>query len=158
MTSVFLGLGSNENRERNLDAALAALQRRFGLLECSPIFESMPHGGGGQSYLNLVVKLETQLSAGQLKAELRRIEDDAGRIRSRPSPECALDIDILLMDGFVGDFDGVVLPHADILHRAYVLQPLALLAPEGIHPVLQISFAELWCRFAGPQNLKRVTG
>lgn len=154
MTTVFLGLGSNEARERNLAAALAAL-RRIGPAICSPVYESEPLLGTGKPYFNIVVQLETDLPVGELKRMLRAIEQDSGRVPDC-STCCPLDIDILLYGDCIGEVDGVMLPHPDVLRRAYVLRPLSDLAPGHVHPVKQQTLQVLWQTYTGTRTLHPV--
>ena len=155
MIRVFLGLGSNDVPEARLAQGVGELQSRFGNLVTSPIFENLSDDGIGPPYLNMVVGLTTGLSPADLKNQLLDVEVCCGRVRGQVA--CALDIDILLMGDRVGVVDGVNLPHPDILARAYVLEPLALIAPELLHPVLQQSCACLWQAFTGPRNRKRLS-
>lgn len=155
MIRVFLGLGSNLQREQNLAAGLQALGRHFGPLIPSRIYESEPLQGSGQPYFNMVVALDVALPVGALKTSLRKIEAQCGRVRDG-SGRCALDIDLLLYGDQVGDVDGVTLPHADILQRAWVLRPLAELAPDLLHPLEQKSLHSLWQAYTGPRNLRDV--
>lgn len=145
MTQVFLGLGSNLEREKNIHAGLVALNNLFGELMISPIYESESVGFKGSHFYNLVVSVNTELTIAQLSAALKKIEDDNGRIRnsSKYSPR-SLDIDILTYGNFVGIESGVELPRAEITENAFVLLPLAELAPADVHPVLQKNYAELW--------------
>lgn len=148
MAEVFLGLGSNVAREANIGFALTKLGELFGEVQCSPIYESEAVGFAGSNFYNLVVKIETGQTVAALSKTLRRIEDAAGRDRSQPkfSPR-ALDIDILLVDNFVGEFDGIKLPRDEILKNAFVLLPLSDIAPDTMHPEVGESFAMLWQNF-----------
>lgn len=143
MTQVFLGLGSNIERERHLSAGLEALAGFLHDLNCSPVFESLPVGIKSGPFFNLVVSARTDLPLHELDRRLKCIEADNGRY----APErrgLPLDIDVLLYDGLVGNFDGLILPRAEILRNAFVLWPLALLAPQELHPGTGQPFAELW--------------
>lgn len=157
MTKVFLGLGSNHDRERNLCSAIVLLREALGSLQCSSVYESAPHGHAGAAYFNLVVMLETDVPVAALKQQLREIELRCGRDRDGVPGVCALDIDLLLYGDQVGEVDGIQLPHRDVLARAYVLQPLAELAPEQLHPVEQLAFKTLWQRFPVVAPLRVVT-
>lgn len=157
MATVFLGLGSNHDRERNLCSAIELLSAAFGSLQRSSVYESAPHGHAGAPYFNLVVMLETDTSVAALKQQLREIEARCGRDRDGAPGVCALDIDLLLYGDQVGEVDGVQLPHRDVLSRPYVLQPLAELAPELPHPVERQSFKILWQRFPVAVPLRVVT-
>jgi 2-amino-4-hydroxy-6-hydroxymethyldihydropteridine diphosphokinase len=148
VAQAFLGLGSNINREKNIAFALQSLWQQFGELQRSAIYESESVGFAGSHFHNLVVKISTSLTLVELSKTLRSIEDAAGRDRSKPkfSPR-TLDIDILLYDNCVGDFDGIQLPRDEILKNAFVLLPLSELAPDLLHPVQKKSFAQLWQEF-----------
>ncbi|MDC7826522.1 2-amino-4-hydroxy-6-hydroxymethyldihydropteridine diphosphokinase [Pseudomonas sp. BLCC-B13] len=152
MTPIFLGLGSNIEREQRLVAGLDALAEFVRDLRCSPVFESRPVGIKSGNFYNLVVSGYTELSLHELDRRLKFIEADNGRY----APErkgLPLDIDVLLYDGLVGSFDGLELPRAEILKNAFVLWPLALLAPETAHPVAGKPFAELWATAQIDQQL-----
>ncbi|HSC84790.1 MAG TPA: 2-amino-4-hydroxy-6-hydroxymethyldihydropteridine diphosphokinase [Pseudomonas sp.] len=143
MSQVFLGLGSNIEREVHLQAGLDALAGFLHDLRCSPVFESAPVGIKSGPFFNLVVSARTDLPLHELDRRLKCIEADNGRY----APErrgLPLDIDVLLYDGLVGNFDGLILPRAEILKNAFVLWPLSLLAPQELHPALGQPFAELW--------------
>ena len=152
MTPIFLGLGSNTERELHLTAGLDALAEFVRDLRCSPVFESRPVGIKSGNFYNLVVSARTELSLQELDRRLKFIEADNGRY----APErkgLPLDIDVLLYDGLVGNFDGLELPRAEILKNAFVLWPLALLAPDALHPLAGKPFAELWSEARIDQQL-----
>ena len=145
MADVFLGLGSNQDAPAMFNSALKALAAQFGTIEKSPVYESEAVGFDGTNFLNMVVRVQTSLSVGELLAALRAIEDDHGRDRSQPKfASRTLDIDILTYDRRVGEFDGVLLPRDEVLKNAFVLRPLADSWPTMTHPENNRSFAELW--------------
>lgn len=148
MAVVFLGLGSNIERKKNIHFALEKLRERYGEIIFSPTYESEAVGFEGENFYNLVVRINTAETVAQLSASLRQIEDAAGRDRTQPkfSPR-TLDIDILLVDDLVGEFDGIKLPRDEILKNAFVLQPLFDVAPDLIHPESGKSIAALWQAF-----------
>jgi 2-amino-4-hydroxy-6-hydroxymethyldihydropteridine diphosphokinase len=145
MATVFLGVGSNIERERYIVAGLDALQGLFGKLALSSVYDSVAIGFDGQPFLNLVVQAETNLGVGELAQQLRHIEVEHGRPAhaTRFSPR-QLDIDILTYDDQVGVIEGVELPRGEILENAFVLCPLAELVPQVLHPVVGQSYSELW--------------
>ena len=148
MAKVFLGLGSNIQREENIASGLQALAQQFDVVRTSPVYESEPVGFEGDAFYNLVMQVETLLPVKEVQLILRKIEHDHGRgfdVKG-PGPR-ALDIDILLYDDLVGHFDGVTLPREEILLNAFVLWPLAEIAPADIHPLLQKSYAGLWSEY-----------
>lgn len=145
MADVFLGLGSNKDAAVMLASALEALTAQFGELELSPVYESEAVGFNGANFLNMVVRVQTALSVGELLKALRAIEDAHGRDRRHPKfASRTLDIDILTYDRCVGDFDGVQLPRDEVLKNAFVLRPLADRWPDFTHPVKNRTYADLW--------------
>ncbi|WP_079203570.1 2-amino-4-hydroxy-6-hydroxymethyldihydropteridine diphosphokinase [Pseudomonas sp. CC6-YY-74] len=143
LTPVVLGLGSNIEREAHLQAGLDALTPMLRDMRCSPVFESQAVGIKSGPFLNLVVAGYSELPLGELDRRLKFIEADNGRY-APGRKGLPLDIDVLLYGDQVGNFDGVVLPRAEILKNAFVLWPLALLVPNDLHPAEQCSFAALW--------------
>ncbi|TWI56803.1 2-amino-4-hydroxy-6-hydroxymethyldihydropteridine diphosphokinase [Pseudomonas duriflava] len=152
LITVYLGLGSNIERERNLTAALNALSGMLEGLVCSPVFESEAVGIKSAPFINFVVRGQTDLSLAELSAQLKHIEANSGRY-APDRKGLPLDIDILLYGESVGDFDGLVLPRAEILKNAFVLWPLSLLAGTVRHPVDGRTFAELWQEMPKGQRL-----
>ncbi|MFC6634419.1 2-amino-4-hydroxy-6-hydroxymethyldihydropteridine diphosphokinase [Microbulbifer taiwanensis] len=145
MAQVFLSLGSNIDRERHIRAGLDALAGQFGALQVSRVFESVAVGFDGDNFYNLVVGIHTDLPVGQLALRLREIEDANGRLRAGPKFSArTLDIDILTYDDLSGTVDGVKLPRGEILKNAFVLLPLAELAPDAVHPLERKSYRQLW--------------
>jgi 2-amino-4-hydroxy-6-hydroxymethyldihydropteridine diphosphokinase len=158
MTEVFLGLGSNIDREPNIRRGLDALAADFGTLALSSVYASAAVGFDGDPFYNLVVRIDTALSVGALHEHLRALEYAMGREPGceRFSPR-TVDIDILTYAACIGVVDGVVLPRPEIVENAYVLRPLAELAPQRYHPELRCSYAELWQRHdAASQPLQEI--
>lgn len=154
MHRVYLSLGSNVERERYIRAALDALVQQFGLLQISSVYESEAVGFQGDNFYNLVVGLETDLDVAALSACLKGIEDDNGRERTGPRfSGRTLDIDILTYDDLAEAVSGVELPRDEILKNAFVLLPLAEIVPDGRHPVLQRTYADLWQAYDRAQKL-----
>lgn len=145
MTAIYLSLGSNVDRHKHITAALNALAENFGELIISPVYESKSIGFDGSNFFNLVVGANTDLAIAELSELLKKIEDDNGRKRSGPkfSPR-TLDIDILTYGDFVGVDSGIELPRGEITKNAFVLLPLAVIAPQVKHPQLQKTYGQLW--------------
>ena len=145
MPRVYLSLGSNIDRERHLRAALQELEERYGPLLISTVYESEAVGFAGDNFYTLVVGLDTDLGVGELAAELRAIEAAHGRERGGPrfAPR-TLDIDILTYGNACGEIDGIHLPRDEILKNAFVLRPLADIAPNDRHPETVRPYAEHW--------------
>jgi len=149
MHEVLLSIGSNIRRKKNIRSCLRELAKLFGKLEVSPIYETEAVGFDGDNFFNLVVCVQTDMSVGDLAADLHAIEDRHGRDRNAPK-FCArtLDIDILTYGERVGEFDGIKLPREEILKNAFVLLPLSDIRPEGLYPGTDCSYDSLWQAFS----------
>ena len=143
LSTVYLGLGSNIDREPNLRAGLDALAGILEGMRCSAVFESQPVGIRSGPFYNLVVTGQTRLPLMELDRRLKFIEADNGRY-APDRKGLPLDIDVLMYDGLHGVFDGLTLPRAEILRNAFVLWPLSLIAPELVHPGEGKSMGQLW--------------
>ena len=143
LTQVYLGLGSNIEREARLQAGLDALDGFLTDMRCSAVFESQPVGIKSGPFFNLVVSAYTDLPLMELDRRLKSIEADNGRYAPHRKG-LPRDIDVLLYGDLSGNFDGLVLPRAEILKNAFVLWPLSLMAPERVHPEVGKTFAALW--------------
>ncbi|WP_062385218.1 2-amino-4-hydroxy-6-hydroxymethyldihydropteridine diphosphokinase [Pseudomonas abietaniphila] len=152
LTRIFLGLGSNIDRERHLCAGLDALAGFLTDMTCSPVFESHPVGIKSGPFFNLVVSALTDLPLIELDRRLKFIEADNGRY-APDRKGLPLDIDVLLYDEHVGNFDGLVLPRAEILKNAFVLWPLSLIASDRVHPGVGVPFERLWAEAQIDQKL-----
>jgi 2-amino-4-hydroxy-6-hydroxymethyldihydropteridine diphosphokinase len=145
VTAIFLGLGSNIEPGRYLPLGISRLELLLGPLRLSPVYEGAAIGFAGSPFWNLVVSADTALAVGELQQALREIEYAHGRPANATRFSArALDIDILTFGDLCGVVDGVVLPRGEIVQNAFVLRPLAELAPEAVHPVLGQSYRELW--------------
>ena len=144
--SVYVSIGSNVAPERNIRFAIDVLGARFGPLRCSPVYRNAPIGFDGDDFLNLVAAFETSEPGETVIAELERTHELAGRRRGgeRFGPR-VLDIDLLLYGDAVDP--ALRVPREDIDRYAFVLRPLADLAPGLLHPVHGVPMAELWARF-----------
>ncbi|QLF94220.1 2-amino-4-hydroxy-6-hydroxymethyldihydropteridine diphosphokinase [Pseudomonas sp. ABC1] len=143
LTPVLLGLGSNVEREKHLTAGLDALSSLLVGMRCSPVFESLAVGYKGDNFYNLVVMGHCESELTELDRRLKFIEADNGRY-APDRKGLPLDIDVLTFGDLHGDFNGLVLPRMEILRNAFVLWPLALLAPEVRHSGNGRCFADLW--------------
>jgi len=141
----YLSLGSNIEPERHLRAAIAELRARFGDVLVSPVYRSAAVGFDGPDFLNLAAAIDTDLDPPALDAWLHALEDRHGRRRDVPRYSSrTLDVDIVLYgDRVFKGAQNLEVPRAELM-QAFVLQPLADIAPEAIHPVLHKSIGELW--------------
>jgi 2-amino-4-hydroxy-6-hydroxymethyldihydropteridine diphosphokinase len=148
MARVYLSLGSNVEPQQYLPAAIAALRERFGDIVVSPAYRSKSVGFEGADFVNLAVGLDTELSPQALNDWLHALEDRHGRRRDVPRyADRTLDIDIVLYDELVIDGPGHLQIPRNELQHAFVLRPLADIAPQVRHPRSGLSMAELWAAF-----------
>lgn len=151
---VFVSAGSNIDPRANLETACKALKQHFGELELSPLYQSPAEGFSGPDFLNLVVGFETTESPGEIRKRLAELEARAGRDRSGGKfSSRTLDLDLLLYGNRIDA--SLKLPHPDIERYAFVLKPLADLAPDLLHPVTGATIADLWQSFSGPRPLQK---
>jgi 2-amino-4-hydroxy-6-hydroxymethyldihydropteridine diphosphokinase len=156
--TVYLSLGSNVgDRAGNLRAAIEALPGAgVKVLRVSPVYQTEPVEYTAQAwFLNLVVEAETELFPLQLLARTARIERTLGRVRTVPKGPRTIDIDILLYGKSVVQSAELEIPHPRMAERRFVLAPLADLAPDLRHPVLQKTIRELLAD-APPQTVRRL--
>ncbi len=158
MATIYISLGSNINREENTRSGIAALKQVFGDLTLSSVYESEAVGFDGDAFYNMVIACEVNRSVFETNQILRDIEDANGRDRSGPKfSSRTLDLDLLLYEDLQLDERGLKLPRSEILKNAFVLWPLAEIAPDLKHPETQTSYAELWAAFdKNKESLKPV--
>ncbi|WP_152208584.1 2-amino-4-hydroxy-6-hydroxymethyldihydropteridine diphosphokinase [Marinobacter changyiensis] len=152
--TVYISVGTNIEREHHITAALDALASQFGDLDISTVYESEAVGFDGEHFLNLVVGIQATGSVAELSRMCKKIEADNGRRRDQPKFSArTLDLDILTYGDHIGDVDGVQLPRGEILKNAFVLKPLAEIAPEAVHPVVGKTYSQLWQAYDRDQKL-----
>lgn len=145
MAIIYISIGSNINPAENIQHALNDLKKTFGNIHCSSHYESKSIGFEGDNFINLVARAETDLDILSVADVLHRIEDQHGRDRSGPKfSSRTLDLDLLLYDDEIFEQGKLKIPRDEILFNAFVLRPLAELAPDLKHPVEQKTYAELW--------------
>ncbi len=145
MATVYLSLGSNlGNRALNIYAALRHLGAGIRLEEISSLYETEPVGLKDQPwFLNLVCCGETELSPEALLDLAKRIEQHLGRREAVRFGPRIIDIDILLYDDLLLNTPHLQIPHPRLHERAFVLTPLTELAPDLVHPALNVSVRKL---------------
>ena len=148
MPQVYVAAGSNVEPEKHMARAVEQLAAAFPGARFSPWYRNAAVGFSGDDFINLVAGFDTALTLGEVLPKLHAIELACGRTRdaARWAPR-SMDLDILLYGDLVSDEPGVKVPRPDLLKRAYMLGPLAVLAPQVVHPTEQLTIAELWRRF-----------
>ena len=147
--TTYLGLGTNiGNRKENLMRAIEALSLALGsYTACSTFIETAPWGFESENcFLNCAVTFETELPPLQLLDTTERIERELGRIQKSHGGsyhDRIIDIDILLYGDEVVECQRLTIPHPLMHKRDFVLEPLAQIAPDAIHPIFGKSIAEL---------------
>lgn len=148
MPEVFVAAGSNVAPEEHLQRAVTELRAAFPGVRFSPWYRNTAVGFAGDDFINLVAGFDTALTPAQILERLHAIETRCGRPRGAPrwAPR-SMDLDVLLYGELVCDEPGLKLPRPDLLRRAYMLGPLAALAPQLLHPTEQRTIGELWQAF-----------
>ena len=142
---VYLGLGSNMgDRRNNLDRARDYLSQRLRVEKVSSVYDTEPAGNIEQPrFLNLVCEVYTNLAPMELLSLAKGIERKLGRVPGKPDEPRPIDIDILFYDDQIIETPELVIPHPRLTERAFVLVPLAEIAPELVHPVNGKTIKEL---------------
>ncbi len=157
MVEVFVGIGSNVEREKNIRGGLQALAAKFGKLSLSPVYQCQAYGFDGDDFFNLVASFTTFKEIEQISTEIKQIEFDFGRSRGEEkfSPR-TLDIDLLLYGDIVDqDYD---VPRQDVSGYAFVIKPMVDMVPDLTHPQTGKTMQQIWDEFNGDKlSLKQIT-
>lgn len=165
--SIFVGVGANLTHERygtpqhTLEAALEELgPRGVRTLRLSPWYRTAPVPASDQPwYVNAVAEVASELPADALLAELHAVEAEFGRRRTVPNAARPIDLDLLDYHGEIAPSGPgrAILPHPRMIGRAFVLRPLADLAPGWRHPVTGQPIGELLAALPADQLAERIT-
>ena len=136
---LYLLLGANlGDRLQSFKQARQMIQSRIGFIfQSSSVYETAPWGVVNQpSFLNQVLEIKTELNANVVLENILKIEQELGRIRHQRWTARSIDIDILYFNDLVLDSESLTIPHPRLHQRRFTLAPLAEIAPEYIHPIL----------------------
>ncbi|WP_455212222.1 2-amino-4-hydroxy-6-hydroxymethyldihydropteridine diphosphokinase [Kaarinaea lacus] len=152
MPAVYISIGSNIDRERNIRSAVKALKQHFSPIALSSVYETQAQGFSGDPFYNLVAGIETSLSVDAINTILHTIENQHGRLRGEQKfSSRTLDLDLLLYgDAIMEDRN---IPRDEITRYAFVLLPLVEIAPNAIHPKCQLTMNNLWNEFKADHDV-----
>jgi 2-amino-4-hydroxy-6-hydroxymethyldihydropteridine diphosphokinase len=159
MSIAYIGLGSNiGDKSDNIKRALEILDQFDGLkvVKASSYYETEPVGYEDQDwFVNAVAKIDTVLSPEQLLIAFKKVEKLIGRKdRIRWGPR-EIDLDLLFYDQMLIDIPNLIVPHPRLHERAFVLVPLAEIAPDLVHPVIKKTIAELLAELQSQKIVKQ---
>lgn len=145
MIRVFLGVGTNlGDRQRNLQEALSALSQRLEILRESSVYQTAPWGYLDQpAFLNQVIEAQTALSSLNLLDFLKHTEKELGRQANFRYGPRLIDLDILFYGNRIIQTPRLQVPHPRLTERAFVLVPMAEIAPDFVHPQNKQTIAQL---------------
>jgi 2-amino-4-hydroxy-6-hydroxymethyldihydropteridine diphosphokinase len=145
MHTIYLGLGTNiGDRAANLQAAVTRLAENLSVTAVSPIYETAPWGITDQpDFLNMCLTATTDLLPHKLLALLKNLEKEIGRVPGERWGPRLIDIDLLFYANQIIETEKLKIPHPELPERAFVLRPLADIAPNFVHPVLGETIAVL---------------
>ncbi len=160
---VFIGIGSNlGDRKANCREAREKLAElpNTRVVAASSYYESEPHGDAKTWFVNSVVEIETDFSPPDLLKQTKKIEDAMGRkrVKGKRWGSRVIDLDILLFNSEILNKRNLKLPHPRMAERRFVLAPLAELAPQVVHPVLNVSISELLATVSDTKRVQMMIG
>jgi 2-amino-4-hydroxy-6-hydroxymethyldihydropteridine diphosphokinase len=155
---VFIGLGSNlGDRRANIADALERIRKLpdTRIVKESSLYESEPHGDAKTWFVNGVIEIETDLTPDNLLKKLKVVESAMGRkrVKGKRWGSRIIDLDVLFFGSLVLRKRTLKVPHPEVQNRRFVLLPLSELAPQLIHPVLQVTVSDL---LASAKDTKKV--
>ncbi len=155
MATVYASIGSNIERKRNVQASIDALRERYGQVDLSSIYETEAVGFGGDPFYNLIARFETDEAPERVNRFFKDVEAEHGRVRGGEKfASRTLDIDLVLYGDAVIDTDDLQLPRDEIEKYAFVLEPLAEIAPDERYPLSRETYAQMWKRLQEEKGMQ----
>ena len=156
---VFIGIGSNlgERRSNCREARQRIAQMpKTRVVKESSLYESEPHGNAKTWFANSVIEVETEMTSPELLKKLLAIEEEMGRkrVKGKKWGSRIIDLDILFFDNEIMNKRNLRIPHPRLQDRRFVLLPLSELAPQLIHPSLNVSVSELLATVKDPKKIQ----
>ena len=157
MARIFVSIGSNIDREQNIDVALREMTAAWGELQLSSVYESDAVGFDSAPFYNLVVGFNSDESPCVIQDRLHAIEDSNGRLRTAELSARTLDLDLLLYGDWEIRAPGLIIPHEGLAERRFVLEPLAELAPDAVDPNTGRSARDLLAALDDPLRVQKLS-
>ena len=152
----YISIGSNIDKEKNTPSSLVALARHFGELKISSTYESQAMGFEGETFYNLIVGFASDLPVKSVAKVLKQIEKEHGRTHTcKKFSARTLDLDLVVFGDLVIADGRLQIPRDEITRYAFVLEPLAEIAPDLCHPITGKKYADLWHDY-DKSNLQQV--
>lgn len=160
---VFIGIGSNlGDRRANCREARDKLGElpNTRVVAASSYYESEPHGDAKTWFVNSVVEIDTEFSPPELLKQTKKIEDAMGRkrVKGKRWGSRVIDLDILFFNNEILNKRNLKIPHPRLAERRFVLAPLAELAPQLVHPVLNVTVSELLATVKDTKRIQMMMG
>lgn len=157
METVYIGLGTNVgDKLENLRAAIELIRGVMNVTCLSSIYQTAPWGYLDQEdFFNMAIEVHTELPPEALLGALKTMESDLGREKTFRYGPRSIDMDILIYGDLVYRSEALSIPHPKMIERAFVLAPLAEIAPNLLHPVMKKTISELYA-FIDPTGIKRL--
>jgi len=155
MPTGFISIGSNIDKDIHIPSSLTSIKKLFGKIICSSLYETEAVGFEGENFHNLIAQFDSPLDARDIAKQLKQIEHEHGRTRDdRKYAARTLDLDLILHGDLILKDSNLQIPRDEIENYAFVLEPLAEIAPNFVHPVSHKSYAQLWDEY-DKTNLKQ---
>ena len=141
---VYIGIGSNIDKEKNIKSCMTELRKNYKNIIISPIYETSSMGFDGPNFYNFVCSFDTISDIYDLKVNLNAIENNHGRhFKETKFSSRTLDIDILYYDNLIISNEKIKIPRKEIIEYDFVLTPLIDIAPDFIHPELNMTHSDI---------------